>query len=206
MNFDFLRKVAKYGIIALSSLNLISKYRDYHPPAQFSLTDLVFNKDLYIALFCAIIAGFETGDKIDLHYYRGEFLKGLALSCYPAITMSATTTTIGALLKRPNPSSWEKYSLLLFTYGVSILPYMTKMIYGVNYDFENQEPRVFINNNQKIYQSKECLICLSNSSNVLNMPCNHIVSCQDCYQINPDKERCPQCRSYIERTEIIEKI
>ena len=55
-------------------------------------------------------------------------------------------------------------------------------------------------------QGVSCLICMSNASNVVTIPCNHLALCIDCFTEMKDrfdtgqihKLECPVCRTEID--------
>lgn len=48
------------------------------------------------------------------------------------------------------------------------------------------------------FNNKTCCICLTNPSNVLCLPCKHLVMCNNCSQLNKIKtNKCPMCRNPV---------
>jgi hypothetical protein len=60
---------------------------------------------------------------------------------------------------------------------------------------------------QNIYkgdEANECLICLTNTSNTLIEPCNHLCLCSDCLQsVRKSTNKCPICRTAITGFKVI---
>ena len=50
----------------------------------------------------------------------------------------------------------------------------------------------------KIYESAECSICLSNPCDIVFAPCGHLTICERCNPYIKVKDRCPICRADIE--------
>ena len=49
-------------------------------------------------------------------------------------------------------------------------------------------------NNEKLFKSGECVICLTNPSNVLFCNCGHIDICTECDKVKSLKD-CPMCKT-----------
>jgi hypothetical protein len=50
----------------------------------------------------------------------------------------------------------------------------------------------------KIYEISECVICMSEPSSVIFIPCAHRATCNDCYQgLKKVNNCCPLCRRHI---------
>jgi len=57
--------------------------------------------------------------------------------------------------------------------------------------------------NLKLYEISECVICFSEPSSVIFIPCAHLALCRSCYDgVKKCNNKCPLCRKYI--TNIIE--
>lgn len=51
------------------------------------------------------------------------------------------------------------------------------------------------------YSNKTCCICMTNESNVLCLPCKHLVMCNGCNAINSIRnKKCPVCRNQVSET------
>lgn len=51
---------------------------------------------------------------------------------------------------------------------------------------------------EKIEESADCVICLSNNRNTIIMPCRHICLCGECAEVlRKNKSDCPICRTRI---------
>ena len=46
----------------------------------------------------------------------------------------------------------------------------------------------------------DCVVCLTNPRNVILLSCGHVCVCADCAEMLPSN-RCPMCRSYIDRVQ-----
>ena len=57
---------------------------------------------------------------------------------------------------------------------------------------EEEEEQI---NTAKSFKSDECMICLTNSPNILLCNCGHICICEKCDETNPLKI-CPTCKTY----------
>ena len=59
--------------------------------------------------------------------------------------------------------------------------------------------------NIKLYEVSECVVCFTEPSSIILIPCAHMALCKDCYKcIKNSNNKCPLCRKYI--TNIIEQI
>ena len=45
--------------------------------------------------------------------------------------------------------------------------------------------------------NEECCICLDNKSNMLLLPCNHMIVCDKCCASIYDNKRCPVCQGDV---------
>jgi|688.fasta_scaffold650483_1 hypothetical protein len=64
--------------------------------------------------------------------------------------------------------------------------------------------------NLKIYDVKECVICLCENSNTIFLPCGHKCVCNECYEnikknCNKSYIQCPLCRRNITDINFLEK-
>ena len=71
-------------------------------------------------------------------------------------------------------------------------------------DEEDEEEWIKIINSTKIFKSEECIICLTNSPNVLFCNCGHIPICTECNK-NKKFEKCPICKTENNIIRILEK-
>ena len=54
----------------------------------------------------------------------------------------------------------------------------------------------FINSDSSITEDDTCIICMTNSRNMIFTPCGHILICKLCYQTN-DFEKCCVCNKKV---------
>tara|TARA_B100000029_G_C17435011_1_gene909325 strand:+ start:543 stop:995 length:453 start_codon:yes stop_codon:yes gene_type:complete len=71
------------------------------------------------------------------------------------------------------------------------------------YNIKKKNIKIKENNNIdltkiKIYEVEECLICMSNETSQIFIPCGHLCSCKDCCeQLMSLSNKCPLCRRRI---------
>ena len=65
----------------------------------------------------------------------------------------------------------------------------------------NEEVKII--NPSKIFKSEECVICLTNQSNVLFCNCGHIPICTECYKLKR-LSACPVCKTENEIIRMLE--
>ena len=111
-----------------------------------------------------------------------------------SISATASSTTVA----RP-PSMGPSKESFLFVDG---LVYTPKGIFGIDHsdgsrDSQNEPQRT---ENRGVDGQNECTVCLSDTADVLLMPCRHLCVCRTC-QVHLDK--CPVCRSnYVEHIHV----
>jgi len=50
----------------------------------------------------------------------------------------------------------------------------------------------------KLYEVSECVICFSEPSSVIFIPCAHLAVCKDCFEnVKKCNNKCPLCRKHI---------
>ena len=68
--------------------------------------------------------------------------------------------------------------------------------------YEVEEDNKIINSSQ-CYKSEECVICLTNTPNVLFCNCGHLCYCSECEKLK-NSNRCPMCKTAINIIRILE--
>ena len=73
-----------------------------------------------------------------------------------------------------------------------------KPFWKIGMEFEKNEEYQF-NKHIKLYDSKECIICLTNKPNIIFNTCMHSCYCISCYaqHINYYTLKCPLCRNFF---------
>ena len=59
----------------------------------------------------------------------------------------------------------------------------------------NSKPNKKIINAEKTFKEDECVICLTNPSNILFCNCGHLCVCEECSKTGESLENCPICKT-----------
>ncbi|UBZ25682.1 apoptosis inhibitor [Carcinus maenas nudivirus] len=103
----------------------------------------------------------------------------------PQIIESATLNILHDAQIRINASPQIFLSRLLSFVDRSLKLENKPIGIGNGLNFEETQP-----------EDNTCIICMTNSANVIIIPCKHIVCCANCFLLN-DKTECPKCKSPI---------
>ena len=57
---------------------------------------------------------------------------------------------------------------------------------------------------EKTFKEDECVICLTNPSNILFCNCGHLCVCEECAKTGEGLEKCPICKTKNTNLRIIE--
>jgi hypothetical protein len=62
---------------------------------------------------------------------------------------------------------------------------------------EDEEAARLIEENKQLSETRQCKVCMDSESNIVFLPCGHLVSCNSCA---PELRTCPICRTLIRGT------
>jgi hypothetical protein len=117
----------------------------------------------------------------------------------PIVTATETTTATATAKAKPTTTAETKIEKLKFPDSVAKLP-DSGYSSPENSDDDSKKSlnsKKLIEENERLKDEQSCRVCYNEESNILFLPCRHLVTCPTCAA---SVANCPVCRSPIEQT------